>query len=127
MSTLKAEMEHVAGAMAAVLKDHEERICSLESGGDLRSQIERAVGAERVIEFSYRGGAAIRREVTPGDAYRSVPSYRVLSPYEVYEDRLGEPLVRGYDHTREGIRSFRLDRIEGEVIGSEEAYVFPTS
>lgn len=74
-----------------------------------------AIAQRLVIQFKYRD-----RE--------GVPSYRVLSPYEVRTAHLaGGAYVVGYDHGREGIRQLRLSRIEGLVtITDIEPYRPPT-
>ncbi len=55
-----------------------------------------AVGEDRRIRFGYRGAA------------------RVVDPFRLHHQR-GRWYLQGHDHTRDGSRSFRLDRIEGAV------------
>jgi predicted DNA-binding transcriptional regulator YafY len=57
-----------------------------------------AIDIEKPLLFRY---------TKPGEEWES----RMLSPYELIKVQNGT-IVRGWDHDREEIRSFRLDRIE---------------
>lgn len=81
-------------------------------GDDIEGIVEQYIAAAVpfVIDYTKEDGEEIRR---------------VVSPYEVNEIQDGYPFVppkyvRGFDHIREDIRSFRLSRIDGIAPAAEE-------
>lgn len=83
----------------------------LKPGETLEGRLAYAIAAERALCFGY----------TKEGEELSAP--RTLSPYELIKVQNGL-VVRGWDHEREAIRSFRLDRI-GVGITSAEGYRAP--
>ena len=72
----------------------------------------RAIEGECALTFEYEDGSG---NITD----------RIVSPYEVYQGG-GAELVRGFDHDRDALRSFRLDRIAGTPeLAVATDYVYP--
>lgn len=70
----------------------------LEQAKSARGAAEAAIARKQTLRFYYRKLGEEQGE------------WRVISPYEVYPCEEGHELVRGWDHVRRAIRSFRLDR-----------------
>lgn len=77
-----------------------------------RYKVNRAVKQERPIRFTYERSGQPELNA------------RVLSPYEILRHKDGSRTVRGWDHSREDIRSFRLDRIEQSVKRADKLVAF---
>jgi predicted DNA-binding transcriptional regulator YafY len=77
----------------------------------VEDEIGRAIAGEIAVTFDYEDREG---NVTP----------RTVSPYAVYQGG-GAELVRAYDHDRDALRSFRLDRIAGTVEAAAGDYVYP--
>lgn len=66
---------------------------------DVADELEQAIAAELPVTLSYRKPGA---NIEP----------RTISPYELPESKAGDVSVLGWDHGREALRQFRLDRIK---------------
>lgn len=66
---------------------------------DLRSELERAIGAEQPVMITY---------VSADGEWTT----RTIEPYELFRTRHGDLIVRAMDHRSDEPRSFRLDRID---------------
>lgn len=112
----------VDAAAAAVLTSHDERIATLEARVNALSEqlaaalpaepyapeqvtvedvIEGAINDHEVVEFCYEDRDGIQ-------------SLRLVSPYDLTDARNGARLLVGYDHDRDGIRQFRVERITAD-------------
>lgn len=99
----------------------EQRVDALEQGlmtaqptNTLRERLETAVLVEQVVMFRY---------TKPDERDWEL---RQLSPYEVIPVEHGV-VVRGWDHQRLDIRSFRLDRLEALTTCNGSKYRAPQS
>lgn len=132
--------DELARRYARVLRRQEERgvspsttseLSALEVAMDAEAHLEYAPGepaeadAELVFEKAIADGRVVAFKYRDAEG---VPSYRVVSPYELRNtlDLHVGVVVVAYDHGREGVRQFRLDRIEGSPWYVEaEDYVAP--
>jgi predicted DNA-binding transcriptional regulator YafY len=110
---LEALRDATAEKSAIELERIDEALAALNPGRPVQYAPERelprdavlsAIEAERPIAFDYPSGDGLVER-------------RFLSPYQVQESATGAESVVGWDHNREAIRQFRLDRIgSGGVI-----------
>lgn len=80
--------------------------------------------AEQVATVESDLTAAIAGAVPVTLSYAKVgepPEPRTISPYEIVTSAEGDESVLGYDHGRQGLRRFRLDRVELVLDASEIA------
>jgi predicted DNA-binding transcriptional regulator YafY len=126
---------------------HEADQCAAEAGAKLIEKLGIVVQDIDALEQRIVGAAINGRsylaEATPwewlaDDIDNEVPvafdytdregnvTERTVSPYELYRAANGDELLRAYDHDRDAIRSFRLDKVEGiRHVGAAAVYVQP--
>ncbi len=79
-----------------------------------RDEIERAIGAREAIAIRYRKLGI------------EEPEWRTISPYETAVSKAGARTVLSFDHDKDGIREFRVDRIDEVVrVAGVEPYRQP--
>jgi len=71
----------------------------------------RNIEAQVALHFFYRKGAGEPVEL------------RALSPYELRTSAAGHLLVLGFDHDRQEVRHFRIERVRGTLSAPDLAFV----
>jgi predicted DNA-binding transcriptional regulator YafY len=115
-----------AEATLAKVRDLDDRLNRVEAA-IVRGELEASYAPE-VPSMRDRLEAAIRQEFPLVFHYvdrEGDEATRTLSPYELYEARDGTELVRGYDHDREELRSFRLDAMDDPHLALNTSFNHP--
>jgi predicted DNA-binding transcriptional regulator YafY len=92
---IEARLDAIEGRLAGL----EREASYAPEQPDDRELLRQAIEDERVVKFSYHGRDAV--------------TLRTLSPYVLRESQSGDELLMGYDHDRDALRQFQLDRIAG--------------
>lgn len=99
IAKLEASVERLTEQLAVALPAEPYAPSQVTTEDDLDGAILR----EEVVEFVYRD-----RE--------GVQSLRQVSPYDLTDAANGARLLVGYDHDRDGIRQFRIERIDSVIV-----------
>jgi predicted DNA-binding transcriptional regulator YafY len=116
ISDLAGQLEHFIGLSTRALESTVRRFEQLEQptpNGDARDYIVEGLDLELAVGIVYCKDA-------PG----AEPEARTISPWEIVESAAGDESIIAYDHDRDDVRRFRIDRIL-QADFADADYIYP--